>query len=151
MNVMKMLSILALVFTFFQCGSSKFITKPPFQISSTEYSKSVGDLLGVSSINVTIQLKEKSTIQFDSLYFKNRVTKVEVKTPSMLTANYKISKNIISDIIIDVDPTKELKNKAPIKPKFDFELKENEAVLSYQFQGKTRYIKIKNIKKVKNI
>ena len=149
MNTMKMLSILAIVFTFFQCGSSKFVTNPPFEINSAEYNTWVGGLPGVSGINVKIKLKEKSTIQFDSLYFKMRVTKVETKNSTLLIAHYSTSKKNPSDIILDIDPKKELKNQIPRQQTIPFELEENEAVLSYQFKGKTRYIKIKDIKKSK--
>lgn len=149
MNTMKMLSIFAIVFTFFQCGSSKFVTNPPFKINSAEYNTWVGGLPGVSGINVKIKLKEKSTIQFDSLYFKMRVTKVETKNSTLLIANYSTSKKNPSDIILDIDPKKELKNQIPRQQTIPFELEENEAVLSYQFKGKTRYIKIKDIKKSK--
>ena len=52
------------------------------------------------------------------------------------------------DIIIDADRKKEINNKPPETVKIPFELKENEAVISYKEDGKTKYFKIENIKQV---
>ncbi|MEO9570982.1 MAG: hypothetical protein ABJH82_10150 [Polaribacter sp.] len=144
---MKFLSILTIIFGFSQCGSTNFETNPPFQIDSAEYHSWVGGVPGVSGINVQIKLKNKSAIAFNSLYFRKKSTKVEIKDASLLIAHYNTSKRNKPDLILHSDSKKELKNKIPDPDKFPFELKENEAVLSYQLGGKTRYIKIKDIKK----
>lgn len=146
MKAMKILSILAIVFSFTQCGSTKFEQNPPFSIEKAEYYGWVGGQPGVRGINVKIQLKENSAIAFDSLYFKNRATKVEINSATLLVANYNTSKKNASDIILDVDPKKEIKNEVPKLNKFPFELKNNEAVLSYQLGGKTHYYKINDVK-----
>ena len=144
---MKILSILAIVFSFTQCGTTKFETNPPFSIKSAEYYGWTGGQPGISGINVKIQLEGKSAIEFDSLYFKNKSTKIIKKDASLLVANFNTSKNIPADVILDIDPKKELKNEIPKPKKTPFELKDNEAVISYKLGGKTRYFKISDLKK----
>ncbi|KGL62556.1 hypothetical protein [Polaribacter sp. Hel1_85] len=144
---MKILSILTIIFSFSQCGSTNFETNPPFKIDSAKYYSWVGGVPGVSGINVQIQLKNTSPIEFDSLYFRKKSTKVEIKDASLLIAHFNTSKRNKPDLILHSDPKKELKNKIPEPDNFPFELKDNEAVLSYHLGGETRYVKIKNIKK----
>ena len=40
------------------------------------------------------------------------------------------------DLVLDSDPKKEINNKIPDFKKIPFELEENEAILSYQLNGK---------------
>ena len=148
---MKFLSILALLFGFTQCASSKFETNPPFVINSAEYYGWVGGQPGAGGINVKIKLKENSAIDFDSIYFKNKSTKIHKRVPSILTANFNTSKNNPADVIMDLDPKKELKNKLPKPDKIPFELKDNEAVISYKLNGEIRYFKIFDLKKSNTI
>ncbi|RCS28466.1 hypothetical protein DUT90_00300 [Polaribacter sp. WD7] len=150
MKVMKLLVIATVVFGFTQCRSLKLENNPPFAIDNAIYSTWAGGQAGVRGMNVTIQLKEASDIVFDSLYFKNKVVKVEFKEATIIIANYSLSKKIPSDIILDIDPKKEIVNKVPSDKKFPFELKKNEAVLSYQVGGITKYYKIPNISKIEN-
>ena len=145
MKSLKILSILAIIFSFSQCGSTHFESNVPFVIDSAIYLGWSGGQPGVSGINVTINLKTKSTIEFDSLYFRQKSVKVKVKESSIILAAYNTSKNLSSDIILNLDPKKELKNKIPKQNTFPFKLKENEAVLSYHLEGKIRYFKIKNL------
>ena len=51
-----------------------------------------------------------------------------------------------SNLVMDVDPKKEINNEIP-ETNFPFDLKENEAVLSYLEKGVTKFYKVKNIKK----
>ncbi|WP_341220262.1 hypothetical protein [Polaribacter atrinae] len=144
---MKALTLLVLLFSFSQCGSTKFENKIPFTIHSAHYKNWTGGQPGVHGINVQIQLKEKSNINFDSLYFRNKVAKVEFKNATLIIANYNTSNKKPSDVILHLDPKKEVQNKLPTQETFPFELSENEAVLTYQANGKTTYYKIKEIKK----
>jgi hypothetical protein len=147
MKTMKILSVLALIFSFSQCGSTKFESNPPFKITKVEYYNWVGGVPGVRGTNVQINFKNKTTIVFDSLYFKKRATKIKTSTPLYIIANYNTSRKLASDIIVHLDIKKEVKNKVPTINKIPFNLKENEAVLSYHENGEKKYIKIKNITK----
>ena len=143
---MKTLSILLLILSFSQCGSTQFEKNTPFIIDSANYMTWTGGQPGIHGINVQIQLKEKSNITFDSLYFRNKATKIEIKEASLIITNYTNSKNKNLDITLHLDPKKEFRNKLPIQKKIPFELSKNEAVLTYQLNGKTKYYKIKDIK-----
>ncbi|QXP71627.1 hypothetical protein H0I29_05970 [Polaribacter sp. R2A056_3_33] len=143
---MKTLSILLLILSFSQCGSTKFQKNTSFIIDSANYMTWTGEQPGIHGINVQIQLKEKSSITFDSLYFRNKATKVEIKEASLIIANYTTSKNKNLDVTLHLDPKKEFKNKLPVQKKIPFELSKKEAVLSYQLNGETKYYKIKEIK-----
>jgi len=144
---MKTLTLLVLLFSFLQCGSTKLDNKTHFTIHSANYKNWTGWQPGFHGINVQIQLNEKSNINFDSLYFRNKVVKVELKEGTLIIANYTTSKKKNSDIILHIDPKKEFKNKLPTQKTIPFELSKNEAVLTYRFNGKTNYYKIKEIKK----
>lgn len=146
MKAMKILFILATVFSFTKCKSIKVEDNAPFTIEKATYYTWAGGQAGVRGMNVTIQLKEASSVQFDTLYFKNKMAKVEVKNTTIV-ANYSMSKKLPTDIILDIDPKKEIKNEAPKTKKFPFQLEKNQAVLSYQIEGKTKYYKIKTITK----
>ncbi len=148
MRIMKILSVLAIIFSFTQCGSSKFITNPPFEIVFAEYYKCTSEHSKISGLEVKIKLKQNTAINFDSLYFKNKVTKIKKKEASMLIANFNTLKNYPSDLILDIDSKKEINNKLPKLNKFPFKLNKNEAVLSYQLAGETKYFKIKNLKEI---
>ncbi|MCL7762172.1 hypothetical protein MPF19_02005 [Polaribacter sp. Z014] len=144
---MKILSILAIIFSFSQCGSTQFVKNVPFTIKTADYMHWSGGQPGVSGINVLIELKEKSNIEFDSLYFRKKVKKVEFKDGLLIVANYNTSKNNTRNLILHSDTRKELKNKIPKTDTFPFKLLESEAILTYQMDGKTKYYKIAGIKK----
>jgi hypothetical protein len=143
---MKTLSMLLLILSFSQCGSTKYEKNTPFTIDSANYKVWTGGQPGVHGVNVQIELKEKSNINFDSLYFRNKVAKVEFKEAILIIANYNTSKKKHSDFILHLDSKKEVQNKLPTQEKFPFELSENEAMLTYQINGKTKYYKIKEMK-----
>lgn len=145
---MKFLSILTIIIGFSQCGTTKLIKNPPFKIESATYTNWVGGVPGVSGTNVEITLSEKATIVFDSLFFRKRATKIDVKQ-HILVAYFNTSNRKKYDVILHSDSKKELKNKIPKPDSFPFELKENEAIISYKVDNKTKYFKIENIEKLK--
>ena len=148
---MKTLSILAMLLSFAQCGSGTFVQKTSFKIEKAFYNNWIGGQPGVSGIKLEIHLKNASEIIFDSLYFKNKRTKVEVLQKEEIThliGHYSTSKRTNNDLILAIDPTKELQNVAPIVKNIPFELEESEAILSYKKGKKTVFLKIINIKKI---
>lgn len=153
MKTMKILSIIAVLFGFSQCGTTKLVENPPFKIESATYNNWTGGVPGVSGTRVEIQLSEKSSISFDSLFFQKKSTKIEIretKGKTFLTAHFNTSKRDFNrDIVLDSDVRKEISNKVPETNNFPFELKENEAIISYKIAGKTNYYKIENIKESK--
>jgi hypothetical protein len=152
MKAMKTVSIFLFLIGFTQCGSTSLVKNPPFKIESATYTNWVGGVPGVSGKRVTIKLSEKTNITFDSLFFQKRKTKIELieaNGVTVLIGHFSTSKAQARDLVLHVDSTKELKNKAPKPDTFPFELKENEAIISYIVGNETRYYKIENIKKEK--
>lgn len=151
---MKYLSILAIIFSFTQCGSMKLQKNPPFKIEKSSYNNWTGGQSGVSGTKVEIVLTENSNIVFDSLFFKNKSTKVEIKTDSdktLLIGHFNTSNRQKRDLVLDIDATKEIKNTIPEVNKFPFDLKDNEAILSYKDGDKIKYYKIINVEKGKQV
>lgn len=151
---MKILPILIVVLGFSQCGSNTFVKSTPFNVEKAFYNNWVGGQPGVGGLKLEIYISKTSEINFDSLYFHHKRTKVEVvqlDDKLQLIGHFSTSKRKNRDLILDIDPNKELKNTLPNIQKFPFELKENEAVISYKIEGKTMFFKVENIKKVKSI
>lgn len=152
MKTMKILSILTIIIGFSQCGTTKFAKNPPFKIESATYTNWVGGVPGVSGTRVEVRLSEKEPIVFDSLYFQKKRTKIEVSIQNkimILIGHFSTSNRKENHLILHSNTKMELKNKVPKATKFPFNLKENEAIISYKVANKVKYFKIENIKEGK--
>lgn len=145
---MKTISILIIAITLIQCGSSKFVDNPPFTVNSAFFTEWVGGQPGVSGTNVVVNYTSSEDIKFDSIYFRNRVEKLQDKgmNDQKTIVGY-FTNPVKEDIIIDKNPTKELNNRPPNQKKNPFDLKENEAVISFKEGDKTKYYKISSLEK----
>lgn len=150
MKKMKLLAIFSLVFGLFQCASTKFDKNPPFKINGATYNYYLGGMPGVSGTWVRINYKKTNEVVFDSLFFQGRKTKVMLETlnkNTYLKGHFNTSTvNSKEDLILHRKGEKEYGNKPP-QPKIPFELKNNEAVISYVQEGVTKYFKVENIVK----
>jgi hypothetical protein len=154
MRTIKILSILFLLLGFSQCGGSTLVKKSTLKVEKAFYNKWFGGQPGVRGTKVEIHLKDASEVIFVALYFQGKRTKVEVSQMEKFTriiAHFSILKRKNRNLILDADITKELENTLPSLEEFPFQLKENEAILSYKKEGKTLYFKIENIKKLQSI
>lgn len=133
------------------CASQQLDETPPFKIISATYSNWAGGVKGVSGTNINITYKASQQIAFDSIFYKKRKTKVSFKNHNDVTSllgqfqNKRINK--LHDMILDADPKKEFGNKPNpnAKKNFPFDLKNNEAIVSYKHKGVTKYYKITNL------
>ena len=150
---MRVLSILTIIFSFSQCGSLHFEKNLPFEITAVVYENWIGGQPGIRGTNVKINYIKNTDFQFDSIYFRNKVAKLQTKkaTSGKLVIGYFNTSTRQNDFVLDANPTKELNNPVPLIKKFPFELKENEAVISYKINGKLAYYKIKSLQKEKSI
>ena len=150
---MKFLGIFLIAFGFTQCKTIKFDKTPPFAITKATYVNWVGGQPGVSGIRVEITFKTNPKVTFDSLYYKNKSVKLQRRqNERLLTGNFNTSNvNNGKNLILHRDVKKEVGNQLPEVKSFPFELKGNEAVISYQVNGKTKYYKISELKKGKPI
>lgn len=150
---MKYFFFIAVTFLTIQCKTRPFDTNPPFEITSATSTKWFGGQPGVSGVNVFIEYSVNKDIQFDSLYFSNKVVKIKYITTNnkQLLAGYfsTSTRNQKSDLTFHRNPINEKNNKVLQIQKFPFILKENEAVLSYIEGSNTKYFKITGIKKGK--
>lgn len=107
----------------------------------------MGGQPGNSGINVVIQVSAAENITPDSLYFQNRVSKIDIKTnenevlwvarfQTITRKEINIGKNSDEDVSIEV----------PEMENFPFELGKNEAVLLYHQNSTAFYFKIEGIK-----
>lgn len=153
MKILKILSVLTIICSLSQCGSTNFETSPPFEINSAAYFSWVGGQPGISGMNVKISYTSDKNIQFDSIYFRKKIVKLEVnisKNQKMIIGHFNTS-SPNREIVLQLDPMKEMKNEIPEIKNFPFELNENEAIISYRVSDKIKYFKIKTVKKGKRI
>ena len=115
------------------------VNKTPFKINNVTYSNWVGGVKGVRGYKIELQLDK--AYKLDSIYFRNRKTILESKKNDF--------KSYIAIFTISDNPKKEFGNQVSVLQKnFPFELKNNEAMISFQTKKGIQYFKIENIKKV---
>ena len=138
MKKMKLLGMIIAALTFLQCGSTKLDKKPPFKTLAATYNYWVGGVQGASGIKFRIRFASEEEVEFKNIYFQKRkgslkVFKKEDKT--YLVANISTSELDKKDLVMHSNVKKEAKNTLP-EIKLPFELKENEAAISYLVNGK---------------
>lgn len=149
---MKLLGILLLTLGFTQCKSHKFEQDPPFTIHSATYTHVTGGMPGNSSLNLMIEFTSEKEINFESVYFQERTIQPVIENKGgkqYLAARYSTSSEKSKyDLVLHEDSKKEYGN-SPKKTakKCSFDLKENEAIISYQINGKSHFYKLENINK----
>ena len=154
MKSIKLIFIISIVFCFYQCSGTLFVTNPPFKVDKAFYNTWVGGQPGVRGVKLELHLKNADGIVFDSLFFQSKRTKAVVRvldTKIQLLGHYSTSNRRKRDFILDKNTKKELKNPIPILQKIPFNLNENEAVLSYKKGDKMMFFKIKNIKRLQDV
>ncbi|MFY0628818.1 MAG: hypothetical protein JXR05_00475 [Flavobacteriaceae bacterium] len=148
---MKNIIIVLVAVFLVQCKSAQFDSKPPIKITGATFNNWVGGQPGVSGIRVIIGYEKQGDIEFQKIYFAKKEGRIEAydrKDKTFLVGHIDTSSRQKEDMILERDSKKEIKNKLP-EPKFPFELKENEAVISYLKNGKVKFFKIENIKQTK--
>ncbi len=149
-NIIVLLGFTACLVSFSNCAGGKdsmysLEQQPPFKITAAYFQKWVAGVQnGGSGVNVYLKIEGVSEeIEIRDVYFRNKVTKVVSKPgqPDYFIAYFKSQTN--RDIVMDSDPKKEAQN--TISGDFPFDLKENEAVISYFQKDTEKYFKISDI------
>ncbi|CAL2102284.1 conserved protein of unknown function [Tenacibaculum sp. 190130A14a] len=153
---MKLLGILLLTLSFTNCKSHKFEQNPPFIVHSATYVHVTGGVPGSQSLNLMIEFTSEKAIEFETVYFQGRSIKpvVEQKVNKQyLAARYNTSpEKGKHDLVLHSDSKKEYGNKPTSKEEEPtFNLKENEAIISYKINGKSHFYKLKNIAKEESV
>ena len=163
---MKIASLLMVtVFSLYGCSSQKKLTKePPFTINNPSYQQYAGgrEESGTGFIlQFPVDMEAGNDIEFLEVFFRGHVLKAEQEKEGekfYIICNYKDDVAVTKpDIIMHSDPKKEVGNQPPgpiskENQDFPFELKEDEAVISYKNgaedpqKRKIAYVKITKIK-----
>lgn len=149
---MKPVLYLFIVLGFMNCKSVKSNENPPFTISGATYNYWVGGQPGVSGIKVIVNYTSDQEVTFDKIYFQKKEGTIENHLrdgKTFLIGRINTSKPRGEDLVLDIDPKKEMNNKIPEK-KIPFDLKENEAVIVYTYKGESHHYKVTNMKQTKS-
>ena len=156
-NVVNLGAYLVLVFLLLNCGShgtnaQKSQSPHPFKVLEATYNNWAGGQPGVSGFHVSILL-DTPDIELDTLYFRNRKTllkKIVNSSKNKWVATFVNSPK--KDRIIAADPLSEYGNLVPdLSLKIPFQLRKNEAVIQYLYRGENRYLKVSDMKKIKEL
>lgn len=137
----------------FSCGSTTSISeynlqkKAPFKVLKSTYKNWVGGQPGVKGVLVNIEI-DNPKIVLDTVYFRNMKAPLEKsKNDSNETyVGHFTFPNKSNDMILHGDAKKEFGNQVPdISKKIPFDLKQDEAIVSYKIKGLTKYFKISNL------
>lgn len=149
-NKIFLFSVFIVVFS--NCSSTqKMQLKVPFTIVEVTSQRWFSEIKGgKTGTNVVLYIEglNEATVSLDSLYFRGRVTTLEIKEQPKKTAVAVFMDKLLvkPDIVMHSDPKKEFGNQPPVlQEKIPFELKNTEAVLQYTEQGEKKYYKIKGI------
>ncbi len=139
----------AILFSFAQCGNGKELSyklqeTPIFKTTEAIYQSWIAGVAGGGS-GINVMFKSSNTdenIVLDSLYFRNKKAKLERKG-DLYIGRFMTEANKKPELIMHSDSDQEYGNKPPVKTKFPFELKDDEAVIKYLEKGKSKFIKIR--------
>ena len=152
-SLLKIWPAALLLFGFSQCNSQKIVMveNPPFVLGEVMSEAWVAGVEGGGSgTNLFIPVEGGKEIMLDSVYFRGQAVKPErIERDSYLVyiGRFKGRANQQEDMILHEDPKKEGGNKPPeLRKKIPFDLEDDEAVVSFKDEGKTKYYKIENIK-----
>ena len=98
---------------------------------------------------IPVETIQTNRVSLDSVYFRGRAAVLEQEgaTPGLFKARFNTAK---PDLIMSSDPREEYANKMPEKSgKTPFEIKEDEAILVFTQNNKTKYYKITGIRERK--
>lgn len=144
------ISLSLVLFSFSNCGGTQKASEteleqnPPFTVAEASFQKWVaGTQEGGSGVDVFINISNVSEgVVLQDLFFRNKKSQLNT-SPTVRSQYIAHFKNSSSDPIMDIDPTKEAKNTPPEKTPFT--LNQNEAVISYDYNGTTAYFKIEQL------
>ncbi|MDO5978809.1 hypothetical protein [Flavivirga spongiicola] len=150
-NTLSLLLFLLIAIGFTQCASTQKLEDTlPLEIGDVYSQHWVSGVRGGGSgYNLFIPIKSNpNKIVLDSLYFKGKKVKLELKSASVFIGRFKSEANQRHDIIMSSDSLAEYGNPVPeMTKKPPFELKDTECIVSYKRGKKTFYYKISGIVK----
>lgn len=144
-SIMRTFIYLFILFGFITCKSVHTeVSNHPFAINGASYNYWTGGRPGVSGIKVILNYTSDQKVTFDKIYFQKKEGSLEItktKGVTLLIGNISTSKLTGPDLILDIDPKEEMNNSVP-SIKIPFELRENEAVITYTYKGISSHYKV---------
>ncbi|MCD8402260.1 hypothetical protein [Tenacibaculum finnmarkense] len=153
---MKLFGFLIFAIIFIQCANIKQTATPPFKIKKALYTDDFNHLSTNKSPCLNIIFTSDKPIDFQKVYFQNTIinTLIEYKNgKKIIIARYKNRIiPVVNELILNADSEKEYGNSLPkITEKFPFNLKDNQAVVTYKIGDKILTYKIENMIKTTSI
>lgn len=150
-NVKNAFYVVTLLLLFLNCSTAQKLQKTnPVEFGEVYYQQWVAGVKGGGSgVNIYIPIKSNNNhIVLDSVFFREKVSKLEKINESLVVGRFKSSVNQQKDLILSSNPKDEYGNQVEKSVQdFPFELKSNQCVISYIEDFKTKYIMMDNILK----
>ena len=148
--ILNIFFAITLVILFSQCSSAQKLQETtPFLVDQIYSQKWIAGVQGGGSgINLFLKLADTNhNVVLDSAYFRGKAVKFESNSvDNYYIGRFSTSFNKKQDVILSDEPNGEFGNEAPIIPKkIPFNLNDNESVISYKENNKTKYFKIEKI------
>ncbi len=151
-NILSVTILPLLMFSFSQCSSQKKLQeKAPVNVVEVFCQSWVAGIKGGGAgidIFITLEAVPNEDVVLDSVHFRGLTKKLEMKPKdSTLYIGRFITGNTEKlDIVMSGEPKEEYGNQMPKKNiESPFQLEDNECVVSYQDNGKTKYFKIVDV------
>ncbi len=123
-----------------------FTAEPPFEVQNAYFQKWVaGVQAGGSGVNVYLTIENiAESVEIQHVYFRNNIerTRNSEQDPDQYIAYFKDRPK--KDVIMDGEVIKEAQNTPP-QEDFPFNLKDNEAVISFLHKDEVKYLKLSEI------
>lgn len=124
------------------CGSNKELQeRAPAQFQNIYYIQGENGL----DLHITVAVIQDNRVNLESVYFRGMKSPLvqDSEQTNLFTANF----NTNGMDIMSSDPTEENKNRVPQKPeKMPFEIEDDEAILVFSQNDKTKFYKLTGIK-----
>ncbi|WP_300433643.1 hypothetical protein [Christiangramia sp.] len=141
-NALHLMAGIFILTVFASCGSNKDLQeRAPAQFNEVYYTYTSEGI----QLNIPVAAIQDDRVSLKAVYFhgmKSDLKKSEEK-PNQYVANFRLGSE---DMVMHEDPKKEYGNKPPQKPeKSPFTIEEDEAILVFSQNDKTRYYKLTGI------
>ncbi len=146
-NYTSIVAVFIISAVFIQCGTtqketSKMVKNPPFTITEATYQTWVAGIQGGGAgtyVVITFGSID-SDVEINNFYFGNFKALAKVQPNNSLLYRANVLNNTNNERLMNIDPKQEA-NTLP-QPKSQFELEQGNAIIEYNFKGKTYFHKV---------
>jgi len=154
-SIISMSLLAVLLMGFSQCSSVKQIqVEVPVTIGEVYFQKWIAGIKGGGTgLNIFIPVSDKALL-LDSVYFRGKATNLTLNNQegNIYVGKFINDQNKEEDLVMSSDSKAEYGNKSkPREEKTDFQLKNNECIISYKDGKKRKYFKIEKIREKESI